>query len=88
MPMISEGLNFLPMEIKELEDKISEYENRLICIAEAAWYELLMNHTLIHKETGTLASWGTNSIRDRNMLAYASVVQTTHNNLAFMNPPK
>jgi len=47
-----------------------------------------MNHTLIHKETGTLASWGTNSIRDRNMLAYASVVQTTHNNLAFMNPPK
>jgi hypothetical protein len=76
------------MEIKELEDKISEYENRLVGIAEAAWYELLMNHTLIHKETGTLASWGTNSIRDRNMLAYASVVQTTHNNLAFMNPPK
>jgi hypothetical protein len=34
--MISEGLNFLPMEIKELEDKISEYENRLVGIAEAA----------------------------------------------------
>lgn len=76
------------MEIKVLEEKIAEYENVLAWIAEWAWYELLMNHTIIHKETGILASGGTNSIKDRNLLAYASVVQTTHNNLAFMNPPK
>jgi len=74
------------MEIKELEEKIAEYENVLSWIADRAWYELLMNHTMIHKETGALASGWTNSIKDRNLLAYASVVQTTHNNLAFMNP--
>ncbi len=76
------------MEIKELEEKIAEYENRLVKIADESWYELLMNHTIIHKETGALVSGWTNSIKDRNLLAYASVVQTTHNNLAFMNPQK
>lgn len=74
------------MEIKELEEKIAEYENVLAGIASDAWYELLMNHTIVHKETGALVSGWTNSITDRNLLAYASVVQTTHTNLAFMNP--
>ena len=87
-PTTNEALNFLLMEIKDLEGKIAEYENRLVKIADESWYDVLMNHTLIHRETGTLASWGTNSIRDRDLIAYASVVQTTHNNLAFMNPQK
>jgi len=83
--MKNEALNFLTVEIKELEDKISEYENRLAKIADEAWYTLLMNHTLIHKESGTLASWGTCSITDKNQIAYASIVQTTYNNLSFIN---
>lgn len=34
--MKNEALNFLTVEIKELEDKISEYENRLAKIADEA----------------------------------------------------
>ena len=76
------------MTITELQDKISEYENKLAKIFEANGYSLMINHSILENDTGTIACWGICTIADKKDIAYASVIQTTHTRLAFIDKIK
>lgn len=73
------------MNLTELQDKIAEYEVRLAKIFEENWYSLLINHSILENATWTIACWGICTIRDKKDIAYASVIQTTHTRLAFID---
>jgi len=73
------------MLIKELEDKISEYAQRISTIAEANWFSVLLNHTLIEHSTWNMASGWVCTIWDKKDIAYASVAQTTYTRLSFID---
>ena len=73
------------MLIKELEDKISEYAQRISDIAEENGFSVLLNHTLLENTTGTMLSGWVCTIQDKRDIAYASVTQTTYTRLSFID---
>lgn len=43
--------DFFSMKINELAELIEEYEQRITAAVEAHGYEVIINHTLLNKET-------------------------------------